>query len=190
VLIGGAAADSLHGEDGHDTLYGDGGHDLLHGAAGNDMLFGGSGNDTLTGSDGNDLLEGEQGDDVLDGGTGDDTLTGGLGMDVMTGGHGKDLFVFGPRESGIGAGADVIRGFDGVGLAAGDQIDLGALFSGGLTFKGTAAFDGLHQVRAVDQGGDTLIQVNLGGNIAVDYEILVQDGGATASAWRAQDFLF
>ncbi|WP_191058238.1 Ig-like domain-containing protein [Geminicoccus harenae] len=190
TLKGGAGADTLHGEDGHDWLYGEGGHDLLYGAAGNDFMVGGAGNDTLVGSDGNDTLEGEQSDDVLDGGTGNDTLTGGLGRDVMTGGHGHDVFVFGLRESGLGANADLIQGFDGIGAAQGDQIDLSGLFGGGLTFMGTAAFDGLHQVRVVDQGADTLIQVNLSGNTAADYEILVQDGSATAAAWRAQDFLF
>ncbi|WP_159714274.1 Ig-like domain-containing protein [Geminicoccus flavidas] len=190
TLLGGAGADTLRGEDGNDTLEGEAGADLLYGGGGNDTLKGGAAADTLHGEDGNDWLYGDGGHDLLYGAAGNDTLIGGLGRDVMSGGHGHDVFVFGLRESGLGASADVIQGFDGVGDAQGDQIDLSGLFGGGLTFMGTAAFNGLHQVRVVDQGADTLIQVNLSGNTAADYEILVQDGSAVAAAWRAQDFLF
>jgi hypothetical protein len=109
VLLGGAAADQLFGEDGDDTCSGGGDDDLVDGGSGNDDLngddgdddvnggsgrddcSGGLGDDTIDGNGGDDDLAGGVGDDVLNGGGGDDTLHGGLGSDDCSGGNGHDI---------------------------------------------------------------------------------------------------
>lgn len=81
VVVGGAAADDLIGEDGDDRLYAGNGDDFVIGDAGEDLLRGGDGNDWLQGGAGRDEMFGEAGDDRLDGVGGSDTLDGGAGSD-------------------------------------------------------------------------------------------------------------
>ena len=147
--------------------------------------------DTLRGDAGINLLQGLAGNDALFGQDGNDTLVGGTGRDSMTGGLGRDVFDFAAGESGTGANADIITAFDGPGAAAGDTIDLRDVFSGTLVFRGTSAFSGLNQVRLVNDGTDTVVQVNLSGNNATaEMEIHIADGtAATAVSYTAADFL-
>ena len=89
----------------------------------------------------------------------------------------------------MGINADLIRGFDNPGTAIGDVIDLSAVSSGPLTFRGTAAFTGVNQVRLVNDGTNTQIEINLSGTTAPEMEINIEDLATTASAYRVQDFI-
>jgi Ca2+-binding RTX toxin-like protein len=158
VINGGAAGDTLNGAGGNDTLNGNGGNDLLLGDAGADQLNGGLGNDSL------------------DGGAAGDQLTGGEGTDRLTGGAGADDFIFGSlADLGVGAARDVITDF----LAGTDQIVLTAIDANGAAagngafgFRGQQAFNGVGQVRFVNTGGNTIVQLNTDGNFAnAEYEI-------------------
>jgi hypothetical protein len=44
-------------------------------------------------------------------------------------------------------------------------------------------------VNVVASGGDTLIRANIGGTLAPELEIVVQDGTATPGQWVAGDFI-
>lgn len=158
VINGGASGDTLNGAGGNDTLNGNGGNDLLLGDAGNDQLNGGLGNDSL------------------DGGAGADQLTGGAGTDRLTGGAGGDQFIFGSlADLGVGAARDVITDF----LVGADQIVLTAIDANGagagngaFGFRGMQAFNGVGQVRFVNTGGNTIVQLNTDTNFAnAEYEI-------------------
>ncbi|MFM1902818.1 MAG: hypothetical protein RLZZ440_718, partial [Planctomycetota bacterium] len=72
-VTGGAAGDTLRGDDGPNTLDGGDGNDTLDGRGGDDSLLGGDGDDSLTGGSGADSLTGHGGANSLAGGTGHDT---------------------------------------------------------------------------------------------------------------------
>jgi serralysin len=89
----------------------------------------------------------------------------------------------------------VINSFEAVGAAAGDIIDLTGidanLLVGGdqaFAFIGVAAFSGPAQVRVMNVGTNTAVQINNNGGLAPDMEIQVNDGAATAANWVAADF--
>ena len=188
VINGNSAANTLNGGNGNDILSGQGGNDNLNGNAGNDNMMGNAGNDTLAGG---------AGSDALDGGSGADTLLGLTGTDLLIGGTGFDIFRFTAiGESIVGAGHDTIAGFDGVGAALQDRVNVNAIDAntavGGnqnFAFISTAAFSAAGQIRVLNSGSNTVIQGNVNGNLAADFEILVQDGGAVAANWVAGDFI-
>jgi Ca2+-binding RTX toxin-like protein len=128
------------------------------GGADDNGIFGNLGNNTLSGAGGNDTLLGGGGTDTLLGGEGDDTLIGGDGVDTLTGDAGIDTFDF----NSLNGSVDVITDFDtGEG---GDILDLSDLLIG---FDEGA--DNLGDfVQFVQQGADTLIQVNADGT-GVDF---------------------
>ena len=64
-VLGGAAADYLHGDGLANLLVGNDGHDILVGDEGNDTIQGGSGADQLYGGGGADRLEGGSGEDLV-----------------------------------------------------------------------------------------------------------------------------
>jgi len=201
-----SANDTLWGNGGNDRLDGGGGNDVLRGGTGNDVLDGGLGftfeinNDRLFGDSGNDTLWGGAGSDVLFGGDGNDTLIGGRGffsgggMDTMRGDAGWDVFDFNFANESPANSPDLIQGFDGVGFAAGDRIDLSSesIWSGPLTFVGSAPFTDPGQVRVVDHPSntETLVLVNLNNFLASsEMEIRIADGAATSFIWTAADFV-
>ena len=145
--------------------------------------------DTMRGNAGTNLLQGLAGNDALFGQDGNDTLVGGAGKDSMTGGAGRDVFDFAAGESGTGTNADIISGFDGPGATAGDTIDLRDVFSGTLVFRGVSTFSGLNQVRLVNVGTDTVVQINLSGNTTAEMEVHIVDVTTQPSAYTAADFL-
>jgi Ca2+-binding RTX toxin-like protein len=145
--------------------------DNLRGDTGINQLFGLCGNDTLNGDAGNDLLVGGAGKDTLVGGTGRDTLDSNLG------------------DSGINTNADVISGFDAAGAALGDTIDLKDVYSGTLSFKGTGTIAGIGQIRLVNEGTATIVEINVSGTTAPDMEIRINDGAIKAANYLAGDFL-
>jgi arylsulfatase A-like enzyme len=171
---------------------------LVHGAIYKpDKLRGGDGNDSIYAYGGNDLLIGGRGDDILDAAGGEDTLRGGPGHDTLLGGVGRDVFTFNAvAESPAGADRDTIFGFDGVGAASGDLIDLSSIDANRslagdqeFVFIGTAAFSAAGQIRVFDAGAHTIVQLNTDSALGADMEIQVNDAGATAGQWAAADFV-
>ncbi|MEY2653230.1 MAG: hypothetical protein RLZZ524_257, partial [Pseudomonadota bacterium] len=128
------------------------------------------------GDAGADQLNGGEGNDSLDGGAGADQLSGGAGTDRLTGGAAGDQFIFGNlADLGLGAARDVITDF----LTGADQIVLTAIDANGAAagngafgFRGQQAFNGVGQVRFVNAGGNTIVQLNTDANFAnAEYEI-------------------
>jgi T1SS-143 domain-containing protein len=112
-------------------------------------------NNTGTGrSGGDDVLDGGAGDDVIFGQEGNDTITGGAGNDTIYGGSGADVFLF----NAITDGLDTVMDFD---QSEGDALDLTTLLQG--------SYDPLQDsindfVFATENGGDTVISVDLSGS--------------------------
>ena len=198
--------DTIYGGTGNDIIYGNGGeedtgspdgNDTIYGEDGNDQLFGKLGSDTLYGGDGDDRVAGYVGNDIHYGGAGDDFLRGGDGRDLLSGDSGNDTYNYQKvSHSPAGSGRDTILNYNGVGAAAGDRIGLaevdantGAGGNQTFVFRGTGGFTGAGQVRVVNQGGDTLVQINTSGSGGAEMEILVRDGGADAGSWVAGDFI-
>ena len=92
---------TFNGTEGNDTLIGGAAADDLHGLGGNDFLQGGDGADTVLGDGGNDTLSGNAGNDWMRGGTGNDQVSGG---------GGQDSFAF--HDFGV-TNADVLTDFSG-----------------------------------------------------------------------------
>ncbi|MEO0031191.1 MAG: hypothetical protein RIS94_949 [Pseudomonadota bacterium] len=162
---------------------------VLTGTGEEDTLSGGKGVDVIYGLGGNDTLSGGPGNDTLYGGDGKDLLIGGTGKDILSGGAGADVFRFtDPTESPVGIGHDVITDFQ-AGL---DRIDLSMIDAntgrGGdqafqLLSEG-AAFTGVGQLRFFyDTITDTtIVQGNVNGNLAADFEIALAGHQALATA--------
>ncbi|HVR66437.1 MAG TPA: cadherin-like domain-containing protein, partial [Verrucomicrobiae bacterium] len=182
LVFGGSGNDLLdveangqnrHSGNGADALYGDGYEsfaDLLSGktvtAPGNDTIRGGSGGDIIFGDNGNggpaggnDLIEGGRGTDLLFGEGGNDTIVGGRGFDIMDGGAGADVFVYTNAEDSRGRSADLIRNF----VQGQDKIDLTGVL-GGATVNWCGTKPTAYGVWYVQQGGCTLVCVDLDGN--------------------------
>jgi Ca2+-binding RTX toxin-like protein len=189
LLDGGAGNDNLEGGGGQDTLLGGAGDDRLT-IDGSGQLDGGAGNDTLMISgyaDGVDLVaDGGDGDDALtvfgngpvqgmaniSGGGGNDTITFGWSYDkpvnwVVNGGAGVDTFVLHWNES-IGPGYEyrnspTISDFQAG--AGGDRIDLSYIVMSSDLYRevGGNPFAAGSVLRLVQNGADTLLQVDLDG---------------------------
>ena len=170
---GGAAGDSITGNEVANKLWGFAGNDTLAGSSGNDALLGGTGNDKLYGGNGNDSLLGESGNDLLYGAAGADRLTGGTGADTFQ-------FKALADSTVASTGRDTIYDF----LASeSDRIDLSAIDAStkasgnqAFVFIGTAAFDGTAgQVRYVKQASDTYIYGDVNGDKVADFAIHLDD---------------
>ena len=48
---------------------------------------------------------------------------------------------------------------------------------------------GIGRVSLVNSGGNTLVRCNIDGDAAFEFELLIEDGGVLASAYRAGDFI-
>jgi Ca2+-binding RTX toxin-like protein len=163
-----------------------------------DYIAGNNADNVLLGGKGKDKLIGSGGNDTLDGGIGDDILNGGGGRDTMTGGGDADIFEFTAiTQSAVGAQRDKIMDFT-VNSAAGnayvDRIDLSAIdAAAGLagnqafSFVGSAAFSGEGQIRAIQFGANTIIEVNTTGLAGAEMEVHVS--GFTASTLTSADFI-
>ena len=120
---GGAAADTLTGNDVDNLLSGLAGADFIRGLSGNDTVDGGAGNDDINGNQGQDIVRGGAGADFVRGGQGDDTVygeadddvhvNGNIGADMVYGGEGNDT-LFG------GQGTDTLFGEGGNDWLSGD----------------------------------------------------------------------
>lgn len=171
ILKGRGGDDTLAGLAGADRLFGGGGRDDLNGGGQADTLKGGGARDLLKGGNGTDRLEGGGGNDRLKGGGKDDVLIGGDGFDRLTGGAGRDDFVFSKvSHSSTGAAADRIMDFQ----KGQDDVDLSALGGGNLTLILGGPLSGAGpSVATANQGSDTLIRIDTGGNGVANMEILV-----------------
>jgi len=176
-LDGGDGNDKLSGGDDNDSLNGGGGNDSLCGDKGRDEISGGDGNDTLMGGDDNDKLFGGNGNDLLQGGAGDDRLEGGKGADTLTGGAGHDRFVF----NSVGEGVDVITDF-----GKGDVLDIDDVLHGCIHNGHEAVHDGF--VKFVQQGADTLVQVDVNGG-GDHFQTLAVLKGVTAATLNPDEVL-
>lgn len=227
VLTGNAGNNTLIGADGNDVLDGGAGDDILNGGNGIDTASygsagsavtvslavsasqrtGGAGSDTLTGIENligsgfADTLTGSSTANVLTGGAGADRLTGGGGADVLFGGVGDDVFNYASLlDSGPSASAsDIIRDFQGAGIAGGDLIDLSAIdaIAGGrdnaFAFIGSAAFShvsGQLRFDTTTTPGFTLVQGDTNGDGVADFQIMLQWSDANSQIiLNAQDFV-
>jgi Ca2+-binding RTX toxin-like protein len=172
VVYGGAGNDDIRSEGG--------GRDRYFGDAGDDFIIGGDGKDRLDGGTGDDSLIGGAGNDRLLGGAGADVVIGGSGADILTGGDGADRFEFSTSFDQDFAGVgrkrrDVITDFD----RSDDLIRIQDVILAGAferySFVGRAAFDDDLQIRIKVQDDGVLVQGNLAGSLAADWEILVRD---------------
>jgi len=193
-LRGGEGDDDVNGQAGNDQVFGNDGNDRLWGDGGNDLLSGGNGNDSLAGGSGADTLRGDAGADSLSGGTGNDLLVGGAGRDILTGGADADTFrfesIFDSAASATARDAitDFLRGTDRIDVSA---IDANFYASGNqaFAFVGSAGFGAANsgQIRSEvllrdDGTGVTLIQADVNGDRAADFEIELRGTfGLTAS---------
>jgi Ca2+-binding RTX toxin-like protein len=148
----------------------------INGGRGDDTIRGLDGDDRLIAWEGNDLMFGNGGRDRMNGRSGHDRLIGGIGPDVLIGGFGNDVFDFNQMaDSGPSAETrDVIRDFTHLQ----DKIDLSDL--GSLAFIGTAAFTAPGQVRVVQQGPNTIVEVNLSGDATPEMTIALLDVAAAS----------
>jgi Ca2+-binding RTX toxin-like protein len=170
---GNLAANLLQGNAGDNRLSGLDGNDTINGDAGFDRLIGGAGTDSLTGDDGDDTVQGNAGTDTVRGGEGDDVLNGGAAKDLYVGNNGADVFQFSSlfHTSNTQTTADVISDFvvgdDIINLAAIDANRSNTGSNDTFTFIGTAAFTAAGQVRYVQSGGNTYIEMEVtSGSIA------------------------
>lgn len=124
---------------------------------------------------------------------------GGAGADILYGGLDADIFDFDTAADTSAAGRDVIRSlntnvlaFEGAGVAGGDVIDLSGIdANAGVTGNQAFAFGGTGagRVSVVSVGADSLVRANTDGDAAFEVEILIEDGGLLASAYKAGDFI-
>jgi Ca2+-binding RTX toxin-like protein len=212
TLVGGLGADTLIGGPGNDTFLLENGADGVSDTSGLDRItstisrnlsaysgienlvllgthqISGTGNaaaNLIVGNLAPNLLVGAAGGDSLKGNGGNDILIGGAGADSLTGGSGADRFVYQSAADSHGATADRITDFDDAGN---DRIDLSAVFSGVLLYRGTGQFTGIHQVRIHDIAGpDLLVEVNLSGNVFP--ELTIRLAATSVAAMTGTDFV-
>ena len=122
---------------------------------------------------------------TMTGNAGVNRFNGKGGTDVYQGQGGNDVFMFtSVTDTGVGTARDVILDFEDFGNN--ETIDLSG-FAGTLSFVGAAGFSGANQVRAVQNGSSVLIQINVGGSLAADGEIMLTN--TLLSSVNASDFL-
>ena len=135
------------------------------------VLVGSKANETIVGNNAVNQLLGLGGADEIWGLSGRDTIVGGTGSDTLAGGAGSDLFVYLARKESKATNPDVITDF---GKGA-DRIDLGAVSSGKLTYRGEAAIDGARQVNVTADDTDVIVHINLDADAADEMRIVLEN---------------
>lgn len=107
--------------------------------------------DVMTGSSSANTLLGGSGKDTINGGGGNDYIEGGTGADTLTGGAGRDRFAY----IGTDEGGDVITD-----ASTNDTFDL-SVIAAQYDWSDDPLGDGY--VRAVQQGANSLLQVDVDG---------------------------
>jgi Ca2+-binding RTX toxin-like protein len=163
-----------------DAITGTGQADAINGVGGADRIFGGSGADTLRG------------------GAGADTLGGGGGADILIGGSGNDRFDFNAAGESTPAARDILRAgdggraFDGAGGAAGDRIDLAGVDANTGSGGNNAFVFGGHgagHIFLTESGSNTILNGNVDGDPAIEFQVVIEDAGVRASQYGAADFV-
>jgi serralysin len=191
---GNDANNAIDGGEGINSLYGLAGNDTLRGNGGADVLDGGDGNDTLRGGSSSDLLIGGASNDVLSGGA----VQSGIGADILIGGTGADRFDFDSVDDSPPGYCDIVRAgggavaFEGVGAAGGDRIDVSGI-DANANAGGNQAFvfggTGLGHLYLVNSGENTLVRCNTNSDATPEFELIIEDGGVLAAAYKALDFV-
>ena len=187
TMVGGAGDDSYLVRDASDVVVEDAGagRDLVRsaidyalGANVEDLYLVGNGSTRGFGNELDNRIDGNDGKNVIDGGEGNDNIYGGGGLDRMYGGEGNDLFRYtAVSDSGIGAGnRDIIFDFQ----EGEDRISV-VSFDGDLARDGNQAFkfygtdalkaNGLGQVNYQQVSGHTIVNFDVDGNGAADFQI-------------------
>ncbi len=170
----------------HDkSMTNDRGSRTLVGGNGQDYIMGLDGKDSLEGRGGDDLLSGGLGQDILTGGTDDDTLAGGAGADRLRGNAGHDTFVFTDVSQSQGVQFDVILDFrNGVDVIDVTAVDADSTEDGlqHFQFVGTADFSGAAQIRAEQDGGNTVLKFNTDGDNQAEMTVLLKQVNAASLA--------
>lgn len=145
-----------------------------------------------------DTLLGSSAANVLKGGGGADRLEGAGGADRLIAGTGNDVFVFkagasvpGNRDTIAGEGAT--GAFEKAGAALGDRIDLSG-FDANTTAAGVQDFvfgsaTGKGRLWVANSGNQTVVRGNSDNDAAAELELVIDDGGVTASQYATQDFI-
>lgn len=218
ILDGGAGADTMRGGYDNDTYlvdqstdvviedYSWEGRDVVNstasftlGANVDDLTLLGSGALNGTGNSGANLIIGTTGVNTLRGLDGADTFRSQSGADIVVGGNGADIFQYqavsgsNPTQrdsirSGDGAGA-----FQGVGAPAGDRFDL-SLLDADTTVSGVQDFvfgtaTGRGRLWATTVGTSTYINGNTDSDTAIEFQVAIDDGLVTHTAYTSADFL-
>jgi Ca2+-binding RTX toxin-like protein len=145
-------------------------------------IEGGSQADTFTGDKLKNRLDGGGGSDTIDGGDGNDMLIGNVGKDFLTGGKGADHFVYlYSNASYFGSfQRDVIADFQ----KGSDKIDLSKLDPDGnlgaateFRFSGDTFAGRTGDVRAYQESGSTIVEIDFNGDKAADMQIELTDAG-------------
>jgi Ca2+-binding RTX toxin-like protein len=215
VLAGGFGSDTLYGDDGNDELSGGDGADTLYGGEGNDILESDGGGGTLDGGNGDDeLIAGLDlfGDpETLIGGNGNDTIRHvGLGaLDIVDAGADNDIVYFATASLGVtstvtlGSGVDTLAFDDGtlsfaspfadvtdfVPGAGGDKVDLSEILDNLSGYPGNNPFGSGGYLRLVQDGPDTLLQVDADGSGAgSSFQTLFRFQNTSAASFTAANF--
>ena len=107
------------------------------------------------------------------------------------------MFDFDTVANSTPVARDIIRAsgapaFEGVGIAGGDRIDLSGI-DANANAAGNQAFvfggTGIGRVSLVNSGSNTLVRCNTDADAAFELEIVIEDGTALATAYRAGDFI-
>ena len=217
TLRGGFGADSIEGGTENDTLYGEQGNDTLAGGDGNDTFFGGAGTDSFDGGAGNDTIYGDGQDngavgvnETLLGGDGDDQISnfGYYSSDTVDAGAGNDTVrLFGYANASysstitLGTGQDILGFFlspqlslqgtitDFATGAGGDRVELTQILNGLTGYAGTNPFGSSGFLRLVQDGADTLLQVDQNGTTGGgSFTTLLRFQNTTATSFTSDNF--
>lgn len=206
VLDGGAGADSLSGGGGNDTYIVDNAGDVIDDTSGVDLVqasvswtlsaafenlsllgsdaingFGNASANSLTGNSADNILDGGEGADTLAGGGGNDTLIRNQGADTLTGGQGSDTFQF---AFNAGDATPNIQGFIADFEQGADNIKF-VILGSNTEFVFKLSFSGLgHTEVRYDylDAQSTLVQIDLDGDGAANYQIVLQNGNIDLQA--------
>jgi serralysin len=217
TLTGGAGVDRMEGGAGNDTYRVDQMSDVVVEAAGAGrdtvlsaasyrlsanvevLTLTGSGAANLTGNDLANTVTGNAARNQLTGMAGADILVGGGGADTLIGGTGADIFRFTAVSNSTPSAPDTIRAGNGAvafehpGPGGGDRIDLTLVDAN----AGTAGIQhfvlgGSHAVHHLwfsESGSNTVLSGNVQGSNAPEFQLVIADGAAHASAYTADDFI-
>ncbi|MFN0193733.1 MAG: Ig-like domain-containing protein, partial [Aestuariivirga sp.] len=139
----------------------------------------------------NDTFKGSAAGETIRGFEGADFLSGRGGRDILRGDGGVDTFIFTAiADSGLGAARDVVQDF----VVGTDKLDVSVIDAASaagvqdFSFIGTASFTAEGQVRAVQSGGNTILEFNTAGTTGA--EMSIQLNVVTATALTSSDFIF